>query len=330
MKLTINEIAKMANVAKSTVSKALNGQKGVSEENRKRILSLVQEVNYQPNASARALAQNKAGSIGLVVPHDTIFSLSGEFWSSLIPAVASAANKKGYTLTVIAAENEGENSSQNLEMMLRRRSVDGFIIGAEQLDTQNVISIMSSEIPFVFIGQNQSFKHYSIDAENTEGSFKVTQQLISRGYKNIGCIAGPADYIYTIERIKGFKQAMQNANLNDSIIMNTKYLKEETVVDVHNFVEENPNLDALFLAAGGEFVLNILEVLRLAGADARKFGIGVFDDSRIFDFLNWSIITARQPLEEMGKAATDMLFDIIDGNPPENPLKKLDVEIILR
>ena len=78
-KLTINEIAKMANVAKSTVSKALNGQKGVSEENRKRILSLVEDVNYQPNATARALAQNKTGIIGFVLPHSASTSLTESY-----------------------------------------------------------------------------------------------------------------------------------------------------------------------------------------------------------------------------------------------------------
>ena len=92
MKLTINEIAEMAHVAKSTVSKAINGQKGVSESNRQRILEIIQQVNFQPNVSARALAQSRTGAIGIVLPH-SVTSLSGTFWATVVSAVAAEANR---------------------------------------------------------------------------------------------------------------------------------------------------------------------------------------------------------------------------------------------
>ncbi len=96
MKLTINEIAEMAHVAKSTVSKALNGQKGVSDKNRQRILNLVHTLNFQPNASARALAQNKTGTIGLVLPHNAGYSLSGAYWVEITTSIAATASQHDY------------------------------------------------------------------------------------------------------------------------------------------------------------------------------------------------------------------------------------------
>ena len=73
-----------------------------------------------------------------------------------------------------------------------------------------------------------------------------------------------------------------------------------------------------------------MEVLRLSGKDPKSIGLGVFDDSRIFDFLDWPIVTARQPIEKMGTYAAKMLLSIINGMMPEEKLKYFDVEIVLR
>ena len=120
-KLTINEIAKMANVAKSTVSKALNGQKGVSEENRQRILSLVEDVNYQPNATARALAQNKTGIIGFVLPHSASTSLMDSYWIQIITSITEELELNGNNLMVIAPssnQNDPYESLRNISFHL--------------------------------------------------------------------------------------------------------------------------------------------------------------------------------------------------------------------
>ena len=88
--------------------------------------------------------------------------------------------------------------------------------------------------------------------------------------------------------------------------------------------------DALFIAAGGEVVLTRLETLRLKGKDIRSFGLGVFDDSRIFDFIDAPIITAKQPIEQIGSFAAQMLFELIEEKiPPESKIF-LPIEIVLR
>ncbi|NLK45242.1 MAG: LacI family transcriptional regulator [Treponema sp.] len=330
MKLTINEIAKMANVAKSTVSKAINGQKGVSEANRQRILEIIQQVNFQPNASARALAQNKTGAIGIVLPHDALFSLSGAYWAAIVSAIAAEANKQNNTLMVISPQEGEKLKFESFERILKSHGVDGLIIGAEQIESQTIMNVMIQEIPFVFIGKNPFIEHFAVDVNNKDGAFCVVEQLITRGHKKIGCIAGPEHYDYTIERIKGFKEALEKSELDNTKIAYSSYSKEDTIKTASAFFEKNNDIDALFLAAGGDFVLNIMEVLRLSGKDPKSIGLGVFDDSRIFDFLDWPIVTARQPIEKMGTYAAKMLLSIINGMMPEEKLKYFDVEIVLR
>jgi len=330
MKLTINEIAEMAHVAKSTVSKAINGQKGVSEANRRRILEIIQQVNFQPNASARALAQSKTGAIGLVLPHDALFSLAGTYWTAVVSSIAAEANRQNSSLMIITPQGSGQLKMESLESIIRRHGVDGLIIGAEQIESQTIMNVILQDIPFVFIGKNKILDHYAVDVTNRASAKNVTEQLIMRNYKKIGCIAGPYDYQYTTERVQGFKDAMQQAGLDTSMITYTDYSKESTLKAASAFFAQYKNIDALFLAAGGEFVFNVMEVLKSSGKNPKSIGLGVFDDSRIFDFLEWSIVSARQPIEKMATCAAEILFNIINGTPPQEKCTTFDAEIILR
>ncbi len=329
MKLTINEIAEMAQVAKSTVSKALNGHKGVSEENRQRILGIINSMDYEPNASAKALAQSKTGAIGLVIPHDTHYSLSGAYWAGIITAVATEANKKGYNLLLIP-QSDVPGSISPLESIIRKRSVDGLIIGAEQIDIPSIERLKSRGIPFVFLGKNPQIDHYAVDVKNTEGAEKVASVLIERGYSRIACIAGPEEYVYIKDRVSGFTKALDAAGLDSTRIMYSYYSAYEARKNTSLLLQQYPDTDAVFIAAGGEFVLNILEVIRFSGIPLKKLGVGAFDDYRVYDFLECPIIAAKQPMEAMGESISKTLFSLIDGKSPSPMFQEFEVELILR
>lgn len=329
MKLTIKEIAEMAQVAKSTVSKAINGQKGVSDENRQRILSLVHQLNFQPNASARALAQNKTGAIGLVLPHNAGFTLSGTYWMEITTGIASTASLHDYNLMLITPGLD-DDLTKPIESVIRRKNIDGLIIGAEQIDTKSLMSLMLDEIPFVFLGRNPILQHYSVDVRNVDGAKKVVSTLVDRGYKNIGCIAGPEDYLYIRERIEGFQDVLDRQGLCSNRIIYTAYAEENTRENTRILLEKYPEIDALFLAAGGDFVFNVMDVLRLQGILNKNFGIGAFDDYRSMDYIDYPIIAAKQPLLEMGDKTAEILFSLIERKPPAEMNHFFDVSIILR
>lgn len=332
-KLTINEIAKMANVAKSTVSKALNGQKGVSEENRKRILSLVEDMNYQPNATARALAQNKTGIVGFVLPHSASTSLTEKYWIEIITSITEEVELKGNNLMVIAPSTNQNDPYESLRNIILRRSVDGLIIGAENLNFDIMNLIERSKIPFIFIGQNPEYPHFAIDVNNEEGAYLVTKEIIKHttsSSKSVCCITGPEDYIYTKERIRGFKRAIREEDFSNAFIFSSDYTKDNTQKVILEMLEKCPEPDALFIAAGGDFFLNILDILRLEGINLKKLIFGVFDDSKIYDFFEFPIISARQPLKTIGQLAAKNLFDLILEKEPAKKVEYLSVNIILR
>lgn len=329
MKLTINEIADIAKVAKSTVSKALNGHKGVSEENRRRILELAEKLNYEPSASAQALASSKTGTIGLLIPHEAGYSLSGAYWSAIITAIAQAANRRNYSLMILTPVSDDDLASP-IEAVIRRRNVDGLIIGAEQIDPGVTSRLIEEEIPFVFIGRNTQVQHYSVDVDNFGGSERLVQWMIGRGYKKIACLSGPAGYLYSQQRIDGYLSALKKAGIDWHDVTHTEYSSDSTQKAVARIVEKYPDLDALYITAGGDFLLDCIDILRLSGKNIKKMGLGAFDDYRFFDYLDIPVCTIRQPLKDIGVDAAEMLFSFLSGSVPREMNKILDVELILR
>ncbi len=329
MKLTINEIAERAQVAKSTVSKALNGQKGVSEEKRRQILALAEELNYEPSASAQALASSRTGSIGLLIPHEPGYSLSGSYWSAIITSIAQVANAHNYSLLILTPHRDDELSAP-VEAVIRRRNVDGLIIGAEQLDPAMTARLIDEEIPFVFIGRNSQIQHYSVDVDNVAGTVRLVNLLVEKGYRKIACLAGPESYLYTRERVGGYRDALRNAGIDWSFVIHSEYTAEAARDAIGKILHERPDVDALYVTAGGDFLLDCIDVLRLSGLNLRRFGLGAFDDYRFFDYLDIPICTVRQPLHTLGSQAADLLFTFLSGDTPDRMNHVLDVELVLR
>lgn len=329
MKQTINEIAKLAQVAKSTVSKALNGHKGVSEGKRKEILALAEQLKYEPSASAHALASNKTGSIGLLIPHEAGYSLSGAYWSAIITSIAQVANQYNYSLLILTPALDDDISAP-VESVIRRRNVDGLIIGGEQIDPAVTQRLIQEEIPFVFIGRNPQVEHYSVDVDNSGGSEKLVSYLIKQGYKKIVCLAGPAAYLYSMERIDGYNNALKKAGIDWSVVEHTGYNSDETRNVTARILQEHPDMDALYVTAGGDLVFDCIDVLRLAGTNLKRFGLGAFDDYRFFDYVDLPVCTVRQPLKEIGVTAATILFGFLAGKTPDHMNHILDVELVLR
>ncbi|HOJ99768.1 MAG TPA: LacI family DNA-binding transcriptional regulator [Termitinemataceae bacterium] len=329
MKTTINEIARIARVAKSTVSKALNGHKGVSEEKRQYILELAKKLNYEPSATAQALASNRTGSIGLLIPHEAAYSLSGAYWSAMITAIAQTATRHNYSLLILTTPHEGEISAP-INTVIRRRNVDGLIIGAEQIDAAATSRLIEEEIPFVFIGRNSWIHHYAVDVDNLGGSERLVSHIIEQGYRKIGCLGGPPQYLYTQERVQGYQRALQKAGITWEAIYYTEYKSEETRRVLGEMLQDHPDMDALCVTAGGDLLLDCIDVLRFAGIHLKRFGLGAFDDYRFFDYLDIPVCTVRQPIDRLGEIAASMLFSLLHHRKPPVMQQVLDVELVLR
>jgi DNA-binding LacI/PurR family transcriptional regulator len=330
MKLTINEIAELSQVSKSTVSKALNGKKGVSEEKRERIVKIAEQLDYHPNASARALASNRSLAIGLMLPCHAGSLMSGAYWSTMVATIAEEASLRGYSLLVLSPSPEVGDYGAFVESFVKRRNVDGLIVSAERLDPKIVSTLALAELPFVIIGSSPGVRHYSIDVDNEAASRKVVAHLVAKGRRRIACLAGPAGLPYVIERIEGYRSALREAGLSWSAVEHSAYDPEDAKAAIERLLEGHPDADALFFTAGGDFVLDAIDALGRLKFDLSEFGLSVFDDYRFFDRLGLPVSRLRQPLREIGLKAASLLFELIGGGVPERKEWILETQAILR
>ena len=314
MRLTINEIARLSGVSKSTVSKALNAQSGVGEKTRAQILKLVDRLGYHPSAAAQSLVSRRTGNIGLVVPHERALTLDGAYWSTLITAITREGILNGYHLLVLVPGDAGDISTA-YQSALDRRTIDGLIVAAEDLDRSAISRLLISEVPFVLIGRSRHISHYAVDVDNYQAAFDMICHMAANGFRRIAMVAGPQAYRYTEERVRGYRDGLVTSGIAVERVIHAAYEGAEARQAVGEMITSwKP--DSLFIGAGGDFLFDSLRALRELKILVGDLGVSVFDDYSFMEFITPGITAIRQPLSEMGEHATRMLLSLVEGGEP--------------
>ena len=314
MGYSIKEIAKIAGVSVSTVSKALNGLKGVSDEKRKEIEKIASEYGYTPNASARALSRQATDTIGLVIPTGEQRELLGSYWSEMIQSIAEESSKNGYNLLLLVPNVE--RRLESLRETVLRQNVDGLIFPAEELSREAMELLEANNVPFVVLGRSAVAEHYNVDIKNTSGSRALASIMLENGAKKPVCIAGPKEIFYSVERAEAFRLEIEEKCGFEPPILFTKYSEEAATAEIREFLSDKGDTDGVFITAGGEFAFYALKVMKEMDFDMQKVRVAVFDDYSPLHFLPFKVITASQPIKKMGSMSAKNLFSLIKGDEP--------------
>lgn len=309
-RITIIEIAKMAQVSKATVSKTLNNKPGVGEETRERIMEIVDKLDFQPDSAARALSNQKTSNIGLVIPHEAGRSLKNAYWAEMISAIADEAAAMEYNLMLFTPRKEG--ALEDLyKSIINSNKVDGLIIGSELIDKEQMNQLYRTDIPFILIGQNPDFKHHFVDIDNSYASGSGTEYMINRGYKKIAFISGSDSYYYNRIRTLSFRETMFKHNLHPCNAAADEFNTQSIYSAVDKVLEHCPDLEGLFIGASGNFLYDILERLEQRNISAASLGITVFDDYRYLNFMEPKLTAIRQPTSLLGRESVKTIFRLI-------------------
>lgn len=329
MKLTIKQIAEMAQVSKGTVSKVLNGHKGISAATCDRILALVQKLDYHPDSSARALALQRTGVIGFLIPHEAATSLTGHYWTAVLSGICQQASQLGYGVLVLTTPREGEIQGA-LAQILKRSSVDGLVVGSELVDRDSLSTLAQQKIPFVLLGQIADFDHWCVDVDNFQGTQTLITHMLRQGYRKIGALFGPARYPYVQERKRGYVQTLVDQGVDWSAAAHCEYERGSLKHHLQGLLDDHPDMTALYLASSGDFLYEAYQVLRDRGFTIPEFGLAVFDDYPFLDLIAPRVTAVRQPLFEVGQRAVTILEALIRESPPDQRLVPLNTTLIVR
>jgi LacI family transcriptional regulator len=224
---TINDVAKLAGVSKSTISYVISGKRPIGEDVTAKVLAAMEELNYKPSVLARNLAERKTYTIGLYGP--SAESLKEDlFFNFILSGILSCLNKSGYRL-LLNSEKKDDNNKPYYELD-SAQPIDGAIIMNPQLDEEYVEKLKTEQMPFVILGRPaQNSDVFFVDNDNTAAVYTAVNYLIEKGHSKIAFINGPYSYVSSADREKGFRLAHEakGLELNEALMFNCEVLEDE-------------------------------------------------------------------------------------------------------
>ena len=302
------DVALRSGVSHQTVSRVLNGHKSVSEKTRKKVLKAMEELGYRPNLTARALVTGKSATIG-VLSHDT--TLFGP--ASTLHSVQSAARENGYRTTIYSLKSEDSESITSGISELINDGVDGIVIIAPQIRGTKEISNVIGNFPAVLVENESSAALPSVNVDQHYGAYELTRHLILLGHNSIAHISGPKHWYETGRRIKGYKKALSESKLINSLIWEGDWSARSGYEATKKIIKDK-EITAIF-AGNDAMALGAMKALSEAGLSVPKdISLVGFDDLPESEFLTPGLTTAKQDFHAVGDQALGILLALINNS----------------
>lgn len=328
---TIEHIAALADVSRSTVSRVLNNHPSVRPEVRERVLRVIEEQGYAPQAAARSLASSRTNVISLLIPRSAINVFTDPFYPLIIQAITEACAANGYLLMLWMANADMEQ--QFYHRVVRARHCDGVILLASDIDDPLLPSLIKGPMPIVQIGRHPYFTLLNtVDSENREGARLATTYLIGLGHRRIATINGPLHRAVALDRRDGYKQALLEGGLPivPELQAESDYSTTGGYAAMTLLLALKPRPTAVFVA-GDAMVLGALSAVREAGLRVPDdLSLVGFDDLPLAASTSPPLTTIRQPVHALGTSAVEMLLAQFAGQQDEVRHVRLPVELIVR
>ena len=318
--VSLKTIAEKCGVSIATVSKALNDQKDISDETKRRIKETAQELGYFPNAAARSLKTNQSYNIGVLFEEDAGCGLTHEYFSGVLNSFKVQAEKSGYDITFINTSIESRKMSYYEHCMYRNFA--GVAIVCAVFDDPEVIELMNSRVPTVTI----DFVHHNcmaVSSNNIQGIDKLVRYIHDRGHHKIAYIHGQGISNVTKERLTSFYRTMEilGENVPDEYIRSAYYLETNDTAIQTKELMKLPDPPTCILYPDDTSLIGGVNAIREMGLRIPEdVSIAGYDGTRISQLMQPKITTIRQNVEEVGKEAARRLVCLIER--PKTTLKE--------
>lgn len=315
--MTIKDIAKICGVSVSTVSRVLNNHPDVSEDVRRKVMDVVNEYNYIPNNSARALGQSKSDNIGLIVR-----GISNPFFTDIIHEIEKDVEAAGYTLVM---QQIGATEDELLAgaMMERDKRLLGLILLGGRLDyTKEQIGAIS--VPFVNCSSNNAYgslrsdEYSSVSIDDTQTAYEAVKELYKEGHRRIAVLLSqPEDGSISQIRYEGYVKALTEVGMapeEELIIAVDSYDIADAYHGTQAWLERGIRFDAIF-AIADNLAMGAMRALREAGIEVPKTcSIVAIDGLEVSEYVAPALSTYCQPMEALGRTSVEILTELIEGH----------------
>lgn len=329
--VTIRDVARKAKVAVSTASAALNNKPYVSEKTRQRVIRVAEELDYHPHSVARNLACGRTKNLGLInpIPIETVFS-SG-FFLELIKGMHDAAFKNSYTLSLHIVNSE-EEAVALIRSTVKGRNVDGLVITNPTVEAPYIRELKRQFFPFVLVGrpaENDEEISY-VDSDNIMVSYVASKHLIELGHRRIALVTGPDKFTFCIDRLRGYKLALEEAGVNydEELVWECNLSEEDAYRVVSRALNRKIKFSALFAISEVQAV-GAVKAIKDKGLDIPADIAVVGVDLNLTHFQP-AIATVDLHAYDLGYLATKLLVENITSKDPKRTKILVPADLIVK
>ncbi|MEA9581566.1 LacI family DNA-binding transcriptional regulator [Xanthomonas nasturtii] len=312
MSISINDVARVAGVSKSTVSRAL-GTGPVSEEVRAKVEAAVRQTGYRPNLMARRLRSQQSGILGVIVA-----DIRNPYFTSLIRAVEEVAYRAGMRVTLCNTDEDPEREALYLELMQEER-ITGLIFAPTRV-TVGRMHELALDYPTVLVDRAGAGSRYdSVVLDNAAAMGELVTHLQAQGYRRIGGLFGSTSTT-AAERRDGYLAAMRMQGLTPDY-REVAPTAEAAIVELEQWLASDSRPEAI-VTSNSLLLMGALKAARTAGLRLpQDLALAGFDNERWTDLVEPGITVVEQPVEDMGRAAMSLLLERLSN--PQLPIRRM-------
>lgn len=323
---TIHDVARLAGVHPSTVSRALSRTDlPVRPETRRKVLAAARRLEYRPSPLARGLRLQRTKTLGMLVP-----DITNPFFPPIIRGAEEAARERGYELVLSNTDDSPDRERASLALM-RERQADGLLIATSRMADATLTGVRRDRLPFVLVNRGSRVTaDHSVEVDNERAAETVVAHLASLGHRRIAHIAGPLSTTTGAERAAGYRAAMTAHGLGaHALVVEASAYSEDAGRDAAaKVLGADPT--AIF-AANDLIAIGVLRALREVGRRVpRDVSLVGVNDIPLAGFLDPPLTTMRVPQREMGGVAARMLIALLEGEPLTRRQVVLETSLVVR
>ncbi|MFC7679339.1 LacI family DNA-binding transcriptional regulator [Paenibacillus sp. GCM10028914] len=309
MKSTIADIAKIAGVAKSTVSRYLNGG-SVSDITRRKIEQVIKETGFTPNTFAQSLKAKKTNMIGAIIPRLDSFSAS-----QTVTGMDEELRAHGYQLLIV---NTSQDLNREIEALydLARQKISGIILFATQITEAHMQAIKEIEIPVIFLGQQHKEVH-SIIYNDYAAGYEIGRYILNKGHKHIAYLGvTEMDVAVGVQRKQGFQSALNEQAQAVATYYESGFKMSDAVIAASAILDENP--PSVIVCATDNIALGVMKAAFMRGIHIpEQLSVTGFGGYDITEVIHPGLTTVKYGYMQGGRLAARQIIKLVNDETVE-------------
>jgi LacI family transcriptional regulator len=305
-KATINDVARIAEVSKKTVSRIINQSSGVSQKTRDHVLAVIKELEYSPDPQARGLASKRSYILGLAYDNP-----NASFVSNVQQGVLSRCRERGYELVVHPCDMHSKSMIKEIKHFVERLKLDGIVLLPPLSESNELIEMLkASSCQYVrILSVSLDQPEHIVVSSDRQAVKEIADYLLDLGHKRIGCILGPKGHKSALERFEGFRDALAEGGitLDEKMLAQGSYTFESGLVGADQLLAHSIKPTAIF-ASNDAMAMGAMVAASRRGIEVpSELSIIGFDDEPHASRIATALTTVNQQAIKMGQLAAEKL-----------------------